>query len=131
MERLIKTLELTNGELFYVQNGNRYKLAKCEPSLEIHEKSTQVSALGRATPGIKRIYFELILCRETEFCREIDERFFSNIVAYSMKADVYRPDGIFETLYFDRMNFEEITSDGTMKFSLVCPQELADKLMGY
>lgn len=31
MERLIKTLELTNGDLYYTKNGNRYLLARCQP----------------------------------------------------------------------------------------------------
>lgn len=131
MERLVKSLELTNGELFYAKNGSRYTLAHCEPTLEIYEKSTPVSVLGRTVPGVKRIYFELILCRDATFCREVDERFFHNTVAFSMKADVYRPDGVFETLYFDRMDFEELAVDGTLKFSLVCPQELTDKLLRF
>lgn len=131
MERLVKSLELTNGELFYTKNGSRYILAHCEPTLEIYEKSTSVPVLGRTSPSMKRIYFELILCKETAFCREVDEHFFCNTVAFSMKADAYRLDGVFETLYFDRMDFEELAVDGTLKFSLVCPQELADKLLRY
>ena len=128
MERLIKTLHLTNGELYYSQQANRYTLAHCEPALEIYEKSASVPVLG-AGPGIKRTYFELVLCQDTQFCRATDEQFWTNTVAFSMKADAFRPDGVYETLYFDRLDLEEISADGTLTFSLVCPPELVKKLL--
>lgn len=131
MERLIKTLELTNGELYYTKNGNRYLLARCLPLVEIYEKTTSVSAIGRTSPGVKRVYFELVLCQETEFCLDVDEGFFQDTVAFSMKADAYRPDGKFEALHFDRLDFEELAADGTLKFSLACPRQLESKLLSY
>lgn len=131
MERLLKTLQLTAGELYYTQNGTRYILARCEPAIEVYEKSAHVSVIGRHASPIKRLRFALALCKETEFCRETGEDFFSETVAFSLKADIYRPDGVYETLHFDRLDFEEMEADGTWIFSIVCPQQLMEKLLAF
>lgn len=131
MDRLTKILSLSHGKLFYTQNGTRYTLARCSPELRFYEKFVRTPASDHKVRRIIRHELKLILGEDTELCQEIDEYFLENTVAFSMCADVYRPDGIYETIHFDRLDLEEASMCDMLCFSVACPWALANKLQNY
>ena len=60
---------------------------------------------------------------------DIDEKIISSVSRYSILAEIWRRDGIFETITFDNIIPTEIDLDGAWKFEVEVDARLLKKLM--
>lgn len=125
---LIKTLNLEKGKLYGEINGRRICMAECEPMLEIYEHNTTVPFVGRVSYAIKKHHITII-CDNMQQTNDIDEKILSSVSRYSILTDIWRKDGIFESITFDTIIPTEIDLDGTWKFEADVDARLLKKLM--
>ena len=126
---LIKTLNLENGKLYGEIDGRRICMAECEPTVEIYEHSTKVPFIGSVSYGIKKHHITIIICDNVQQTNDIDEKNISSVSRYSILAEIWRRDGIFETITFDNIIPTEIDLDGAWKFEVEVDARLLKKLM--
>lgn len=126
---LIKTLNLENGKLYGEINGRRICMAECEPMVEIYEHNTTVPFIGSVSYGIKKHHITIIICDNMQQTNDIDEKILSSVSRYGISADIWRKDGIFESITFDNIIPTEIDLDGAWKFEADVDARLLRKLM--
>ena len=113
---LLKTIPLLDGRLYATTGGMRCLLASTVPVLEVYENETTVPILGKGRQVKKRSY-SLVLCKDSEFTREVDNEYLQSITAFDLTAQVQRADGVFEVITFNNIEPESIQSDGDWVFN--------------
>lgn len=122
MERLIKSVPVSNGELYEIAAGQRTDLADFTGTIEIWEKTVQVPILGRVQKGPKEIHASFIVCGDLSYHRE-------NIQIHSGK--VYEAVGDVENRKLDFAGLRFTDSDpieNTLTFEIP-DLELIQKLL--
>lgn len=102
MERTIKTLPATNGELYVTSGGRRFHLANYDGRIEIREHQTLVPILGKIEKGIKSITASFIVCGNPDYRVESPEKFVHSGNVFNSRADVNG-----ERFEFDGLRFDE------------------------
>ena len=110
---LLKTIPLSDGRLYATTGGMRCLLASTVPVLEVYENETTVPILGKGRQVKKRSY-SLVLCKDSEFTREVDLEYLQSVTAFDLTAQVQRADGVFEVITFNNIEPESIQSDGDL-----------------
>ena len=113
---LLKTIPLSDGRLYATAGGMRRLLASTVPVLEVYENETTVPILGKGRQVKKRSY-SLVLCKDSEFTREVDIEYLQSVTAFDLTAQVQRADGVFEAITFNNIEPESIQSDGDWVFN--------------
>ena len=113
---LLKTIPLLDGRLYATTGGMRCLLASTVPVLEVYENETTVPILGKGRQVKKRSY-SLVLCKDSEFTREVDNEYLQSVTAFDLTAQVQRADGVFEVITFNNIEPESIQSDGDWVFN--------------
>ena len=115
---LLKTIPLSDGRLYATADGMRCLLASTVPVLEVYEKEIAVPIMGRGRT-VKKTAYSLILCKDNEFTREVDNEYLKNITAFDLTAQAQREDGIFEVIRFNNLDLESIEPNGEWVFNTV------------
>ena len=126
---LAKTIQGENGKLHITMEGNRYKLADCEPLIEIWEYADRIPMTGEKGYDIRRRCLSIVLCEDMDFTRPVDTALLRKVSVFGMTVDVQRPDGAFERLNLDTLAPVDIDLDGRWTFELVGQQEITKKLL--
>lgn len=113
---LLKTIPLSDGRLYATTGGMRCLLASTVPVLEVYENETTVPILGKGRQ-IKKMSYSLVLCKDSEFTREVDIEYLQSVTAFDLTAQVQRADGVFEVITFNNIEPESIQSDGDWVFN--------------
>ena len=113
---LLKTIPLSDGEIYATAGGVRRFLATTVPVLEVYENETTVPILGKGRQ-IKKMSYSLVLCKDSEFTREVDIEYLQSVTAFDLTAQVQRADGVFEVITFNNIEPESIQSDGDWVFN--------------
>ena len=113
---LLKTIPLSDGRLYATTGGMRRLLASTVPVLEVYENETTVPILGNGRQIKKRSY-SLVLCKDNEFTREVDNEYLKNITAFDLTTQVQRADGVFEVITFNNIEPESIQTGGDWVFN--------------
>ena len=113
---LLKTIPLSDGRLYATADGMRCLLASTVPVLEVYENETTVPILGKGRQ-IKKMSYSLVLCKDSEFTREVDIEYLQSVTAFDLTAQVQRADGVFEAITFNNIEPESIQSDGDWVFN--------------
>ncbi len=130
MERhLLRTLKFTNGELYIVKNGRRYKLSDCEPLIEVYDCRTQVPILNRGMT-VKHKELRIVLCEDNEPTTTISEDTFKGVTSYDLSMEFWRPDGTYETIILNNILPTVIDLDAEWEFE-VPDREAVKKLSTY
>jgi hypothetical protein len=129
MRRLVKSLELGNGELYASISGNRVKLAKCKPKIEVYEDVTYIPLLGTKGYNVKTMHLSIVLCSDMEYSIRVVPELFKRIIGFDLKGDILRMDGIVECLQLYNLIPEEINIDGVWRFELPQDKEMIEKLL--
>ena len=103
MVRTIKTLSITNAELYVITSGMRKLLARFTGEVEIREEQSMVSVLGHRSKGEKRICASFVLCDDMDYQLE-DE--FSTAKVYEAIGDVMGSERT-ENLIFSGLQYED------------------------
>ena len=72
MERTIKTLTASDGQLYMTTVGRRYKIADFTGFIEIRERQTRIPVLGRIQNGVKSVFASFVICGDVDFVRGYD-----------------------------------------------------------
>lgn len=104
MVKLIKTLDVQNASLNVITAGRRFPLAQFAGKIEITERQSMTSVLGRRCKGEKKIYASFILCQNIEY--QTDDEFNAGKV-YEAVGDVQGEQSC-ERLIFSGLRFEDI-----------------------
>lgn len=104
MVTLIKTLNIHNASLNVITAGRRFPLAQFAGKIEITERQSMTSVLGRRCKGEKKIYASFILCQNIEY--QTDDEFNAGKV-YEAVGDVHGEQSC-ERLIFSGLRFEDI-----------------------
>lgn len=102
MNRTIKTIPATDGELYVVSAGQRFSLAHFSGRVEITERTSFVPILGTVQRGAKTIYASFIVCGDLEYQMEIDNEFIHSGKVYEAVADVNG-----KRIHFSGLRFED------------------------
>ena len=86
---LLKTIPLSDGRLSATTGGMRCLLASTVPVLEVYENETTVPILGKDRQ-IKKMSYSLMLCKDSEFTREVDLEYLQSVTAFDLTAQVQR-----------------------------------------
>lgn len=129
IKKLLRTIELENGELFAIVGSNRYLLATCQPNIEIYEHLASVAILGQQHKGVKKRHIVIALCPAPDFTREVNDEFLQRVSGFELKGDVWRQDGVFEMLVLNRLTLTEIEPNGNWRFEVNTPDKIAEKLL--
>lgn len=113
---LLQTIQLSDGELYATTNNRRCLLSTTVPVLEVYENETTVPILGKGRQVKKRSY-SLVLCKDSEFTREVDLEYLQSVTAFDLTAQVQRADGVFEVITFNNIEPESIQMGGDWVFS--------------
>lgn len=115
---LLQTIPLSDGELYATTDNRRCLLSTTVPVLEVYEKEIAVPIMGRGRT-VKKTAYSLILCKDNEFTREVDNEYLKNITAFDLTAQAQREDGIFEVIRFNNLDLESIEPNGEWVFNAV------------
>lgn len=88
MNRIIKTIPATDGELYVTSAGQRLQLAHFSGRVEIVEDTKLVPILGTLQKGTKIIYASFIVCGDLEYQRESGNELIHSGKVYEAAADV-------------------------------------------
>ena len=99
-------------------DNNRVMLANCEAKMELYEESENIKVLNSQNCKVRKRKFTIILCDDMEYTRDITIDILRKIKDYSLKFDLQRDDGIFESFYIDRLVPKEIDIDGEWVFDV-------------
>ena len=127
METIIKTIPMTDGQLYAVCGANRYLLANCEAEIQIIEVSNPVSALGKGRIIVDR-YASLLLTYNHRDVREVN---FAKVDHLGFAGKALRQDGWYEALDFTDCRLEtdlDLTEGGTTEFYIPCSESTLQKL---
>lgn len=125
MNRIIKTIPATDGELYVTSAGQRLPLAHFSSRVEITESTKLVPILGTVQKGMKTIYASFIVCGNLEYQREINSEFIHSGKVYEAAADVDN-----ERLCFAGLRFEDSDPLKNELVFEITDLELIRKLMG-
>ena len=115
---LLQTIPLSDGELYATTDNRRCLLSTTVPVHEVYEKEIAVPIMGRGRT-VKKTAYSLILCKDNEFTREVDNEYLKNITAFDLTAQAQREDGIFEVIRFNNLDLESIEPNGEWVFNAV------------
>ena len=118
MLKIINRLGLEKAELYVTIDNNRVMLANCEAKMELYEESENIKVLNSQNCKVRKRKFTIILCDDMEYTRDITIDILRKIKDYSLKFDLQRDDGIFESFYIDRLVPKEIDIDGEWVFDV-------------
>ena len=124
---LLKTIPLSDGRLYATTGGMRCLLASTVPVLEVYENETTVPILGKDRQ-IKKMSYSLMLCKDSEFTREVDIEYLQSVTAFDLTAQVQRADGVFEVITFNNIEPESIQSDGDWVFNAPVTERMNELL---
>ena len=113
---LLQTIQLSDGELYATTNNRRCLLSTTVPVLEVYENETTVPILGKGRQ-IKKMSYSLVLCKDSEFTREVDLEYLQSVTAFDLTAQVQRTDGVFEVITFNNIEPESIQTGGDWVFN--------------
>ncbi len=105
------------ASVYAVAQGRRIKLADCLLQIEKYEKQVPTPILGKQNV-IKRTEFKKAVCLNTDYTREVDYDFLSQVSRFEIMYEYQREDGIFETIVLDNVTLLEINSDNDMIFEI-------------
>lgn len=128
MTTLLNTLFSEKGELFIIGQGRRILFAHCKPEIDIYEKTTQVSVLGKVGYRERSIRFIVVLCGDMEFTCNTMKETLQKAERYELTTDLLRNDGIVERFYFHNISLVEVNSAGEWEFELNVTEEQKSKL---
>lgn len=129
MERLIKTVELKNCELYGTVGESRYLLAKCKAEIEIYEESRNIPTLGKRGCNIRKRHFSIILCEDPGAGLNVDIEFLKNVGCFDLVGNVLRKDGIYERMIFNNIDPVDIDLDGDWRFDVPENTGITKKLL--
>ena len=89
MERVTKTIDVSNGRLYTVIRSQRFLLAKCDASIELIEHSKNIPILGTGNIINKRMVTMLVTFNQ----KPNDVSGIDTIELISFKSEVLRCDG--------------------------------------
>lgn len=87
MEKIIKTISVSDGELFVTSAGQRLPLARFDGRVEIIEKTNIVRVLGTTQKGTKTIHASFIVCGNIEYQQEVPDGYIHAGKVYDAVAD--------------------------------------------
>lgn len=125
MRTLIKTIDVTDGQMSMTKAGRRVPLAQFSGHVNIFETQSNVSILGQTAKGVKRIYASFIICNDIDYSSdaEIDSASVYEAVA-TVQGEHER-----ERLLFAGLRFEDSDPvQGSVTFE-VMDLELIRKLL--
>ncbi len=103
MDRIIKKLPVTGGDLSVISAGERRPLAHFNGRIEIIEKIALIPMLGKVQRGTRTIYASFIICGDLEYQMETPDEFIHSGNIYEADADVGG-----ERLCFAGLRFEDL-----------------------
>ena len=104
MDTIIKTLDISNGQLNVITAGRRIQLAQFSGKIEITQNQSITPILGRNCKGEKKIYASFVLCEDVNY--KINNEFHSGKV-YEAVGDV-QGERKCERLIFSGLRFEDM-----------------------
>lgn len=125
MRTLIKTMDVTDGQMSMTKAGRRVPLARFSGRVNIFETQSNVSILGQTAKGVKKIYASFIICNDIDYSSdaEIDSASVYEAVA-TVQGEHER-----ERLLFAGLRFEDSDPvQGSVTFE-VTDLELIRKLL--
>jgi len=102
MDRVIKTIPATDGELYVISAGERLPLAAFNGKVEITERTKLIPILGTVQKGTKRIFASFIVCGNLEYHWRIEDDFIHSGKVYEAVAYVNG-----EKIHFAGLRFED------------------------
>lgn len=124
MDRLIKTIPATDGELYAISAGRRFSLAGFNGRVEVRERTSLTPILGTVQKGTKKILASFIVCGDLEYRQQIDDGFINSGKVYEASADV---EG--EKICFAGLRFEDSDPLKNELIFEITDLELIQKLM--
>lgn len=88
MNKVIKTIPATDGELYVISAGQRLPLAHFSGRVEITENTSLIPILGTVQKGAKKICASFIVCGDLEYQMKIDNDGIHSGKVYEAVADV-------------------------------------------
>ncbi len=104
MERLIKTIEGTDCEIYAIRHHNRELIGEAVPVVEVYEKTIELPMLGKGVRK-KNYYFSVVLCISDELKDEAAE----GLMCFELSMYLPRiKDGVFVKLDLCAVSVGEI-----------------------
>lgn len=128
MERVCKTIMVSDGLLFAIVGTNRYQIAECEANIEIRERITNVPILGKG---------RVIDSRKTVLLITFTHRpkvpvHLSDIERIEFAGEMLRSDGAYEKIVFGNcqlLDELDLTAESKCTFEAMCSETTLKKLM--
>lgn len=124
MDRIIKTIPVTDGQLYVIAAGQRLPTARFRGRIEITENTKLVPILGTVQKGTKTVYASFIVCGDLEYQREIDNGFIHSGKVFEAAADVEC-----ERIHFAGLQFEDSDPVKNELIFRIADMELIQKLL--
>ena len=67
MRTLIKTMDVTAGQMSMTKAGRRLPLARFSGHINIFETQSKVTILGQTAKGVKKIYASFVVCNDIDY----------------------------------------------------------------
>lgn len=128
-KHFLRRIKFTNGELYITKNGRRYKLSDCEPAVEVYDCRTQVPILNKGAT-IKHKELKIVLCEDNKPTIEVTEDTFKGVTGYDLSMELWREDGIYETVVLNNIIPTVIDLDAEWEFE-VLDREIVKKLSSF
>lgn len=127
-EVIVKTVPCERGTVFGIIDGRRIRLADCEPTIEIIEKSVPVSAIGAANGARIKDWTVVIGFSERQDIREeFTISYLAKVRSYELSVRIQRQDGKFREFYFRDLITDGIDLKGKWEFEIpVSDEELRE-----
>lgn len=124
MNRIIKTIPATEGELYIISAGKRHLLANFNGCIAVREVTELIPILGTVQKGTKTIQASFIVCGDLEYQREISNGLINSGKVYEAIADV---EG--EKIFFAGLRFENSDPIKNELIFEITDLELIEKFM--
>ena len=72
MERTLKTVTASAGQLYMTAAGRRCKIADFTGFIEISERQTRIPILGHIQNGVKSVFASFVICDDVDFAQGYD-----------------------------------------------------------
>jgi hypothetical protein len=114
-----KAVRADCGEIYYILDNRRLKLADCSVEARIYERHVEVPTIGSRSIKYKSRHVSIVLCDKLRGQKvELTDALISKIRAFEIIADFQLANGDFERIVLPDLNEAEIDLDGEWKFNL-------------
>ena len=116
---LVKTVKADSGEIYYLLDNRRLKLADCSVEARIYERHVEVPTLGSRFIKYKSRHVSIVLCDKLRGQKvELTDALISKIRAFEIIADFQLANRDCARIVISGLNDAEIDLDGEWKFNL-------------